>query len=126
MSSRLSPGPSWHAPGRLSEASVRVTVVVPARNAEATLGRTLDAIASQCLDEPWETIVVDDGSSDGTVAIAERAPGGVTLLRADAAGPAAARNRGAEAARGEVLAFTDADCFPAPGWLGAGLRAPQS
>src|SRR5205823_9205883 len=126
MSSRLSPGPSWHAPGRVSEASVQVTVVVPARDAEATLGRALDAIASQRLEEPWETIVVDDGSSDGTVAIAERAPGGVTVLRADAAGPAAARNRGADAARGDVLAFTDADCYPEPGWLAAGLRALES
>src|SRR5947207_499564 len=126
MSSRLSPEPSWHAPGRVSEASLRVTVVVPARNAEATLGRALDAIASQRLDEPWETIVVDDGSSDGTAGIAEGAPGDVTVLRAGAAGPAAARNRGAEAARGEMLAFTDADCFPAPGWLAAGLRALES
>ena len=95
--------------------------MVPARDAEATLGRTLDALARQELDEEYEVIVVDDGSEDGTASIAERAR--VTALRQERLGPAAARNRGAAHARGELLAFTDADCFPEPGWLAAGVRA---
>jgi glycosyltransferase involved in cell wall biosynthesis len=102
-----------------------LSVVVPARNAEATLGRTLEAIATQRFDRDWETIVVDDGSTDATVDIARSVPG-VKLLRQQSLGPAVARNRGAEEARGDLLAFTDADCFPTAGWLAAGAAALES
>src|SRR5437764_854251 len=103
---------------------MRVSVVVPARNAAATIERALDAVARQELGEPYETIVVDDGSADGTPELAERsrAPG-LRVLRQRPESPSAARNRGASEARGDVLAFTDADCFPTPGWLAAGLAA---
>jgi glycosyltransferase involved in cell wall biosynthesis len=97
-------------------------VVVPARNAQATIARTLGAIAAQRFDADWETIVVDDGSTDATVEIARSVPG-VRVLRQESLGPAAARNRGAAEARGELLAFTDADCFPTEGWLAAGAAA---
>ena len=100
-----------------------VTVVIPAFDAGATIGRTLEALARQDLTEEFETIVVDDGSRDGTVEAVERAPLPVRLLRQDNRGPAAARNAGGTAARSPVLAFTDADCFPAPGWLREGLGA---
>ena len=100
-----------------------VSVVVPAHDAEATLARTLEALAAQELDVPHEVIVVDDGSSDGTAGVAARAAGPVRLIRQQPAlGAAAARNRGAAEASGAVLAFTDADCFPTAGWLAAGLR----
>jgi glycosyltransferase involved in cell wall biosynthesis len=103
---------------------VKVSVVVPARDAAATLGRTLDALAAQTLDGgEYEVIVVDDGSRDGTAALARGARGPVTLIEAPREGAAHARNRGAAAARADVLAFTDADCAPAPGWLAAGLEA---
>src|SRR5687767_11645745 len=98
---------------------IEASVIVPARDAEATLGDTLDALAGQEMSAEYEVIVVDDGSSDGTVAIAEHAPG-VKLLRQDRLGPGEARNTGARVARGRVLAFTDADCRPIPGWLRAG------
>ena len=48
---------------------MRVSVVVPVHDAEATLGRTLACLAAQDLDGPYEVIVVDDGSSDGTAAL---------------------------------------------------------
>jgi glycosyltransferase involved in cell wall biosynthesis len=102
------------------------SVIVPARDAEATLPRTLASLAGQELDEEYEVILVDDGSSDRTVELARAAAGSVTVLEQDAEGPAAARNRGVAAARGEALAFCDADCFPTPGWLAAGLRALRS
>jgi glycosyltransferase involved in cell wall biosynthesis len=99
-----------------------VTVVVPARNAAATIGRTLEALAAQQLEGPYEIVVADDGSDDGTAEIAERA--GATVVRLPGGdGPAGARNAAAEAGTGGVLAFTDADCFPARRWLSAGLAA---
>jgi glycosyltransferase involved in cell wall biosynthesis len=101
----------------------RVSVIVPARDARATLPRTLRAIAEQDLDDDYEVIVVDDGSRDGTAAIARTAPRAVRLLRQEPAGPAAARNLGAGEARGNALAFCDADVYPTRGWLRAGLGA---
>ena len=93
----------------------KVSVIVPARNAAATLGRTLAALAQQTLDH--EAIVVDDASTDETAAIAGRY--GVTVIAAGGDGPSRARNLGAAAAGGDWLAFTDADCFPRPDWLAA-------
>jgi lipopolysaccharide/colanic/teichoic acid biosynthesis glycosyltransferase/glycosyltransferase involved in cell wall biosynthesis len=93
-----------------------ISVVVPAYNAAETLGLCLRALSQQTLDrESYEIIVVDDGSTDATAAVAEAHD--VRLVRQDNAGPAAARNRGAREARGELLLFTDADCAPAPDWI---------
>ena len=102
---------------------MRVSVIIPARDAETTLGDALEALSDQRLSEPYELIVVDDGSEDRTAEVAERAAGRVRLLRQDAMGPAVARNRGVAAAAAPLLAFTDADCVPGPEWLAAGLRA---
>jgi glycosyltransferase involved in cell wall biosynthesis len=99
------------------------SVIVPARDAAATLPATLDALAAQDLGEPFEVLVVDDGSADATAALARAHPVVTDVLRAAGEGPGAARNRAAAVARGAVLAFTDADCVPAPSWLRAGLGA---
>ena len=99
----------------------RVSVIVPAFNAAATIGRTLDCLAAQDLRDPFEVIVVDDGSTDATVPIARAHV--VDVLSQDHAGPGPARNLGVASAHGRVLAFTDADCFPTPGWLREGLEA---
>jgi glycosyltransferase involved in cell wall biosynthesis len=99
------------------------SVVVPAFNAAATIGRTLAALAAQDLEGPYEVIVVDNGSEDATAEVARRAAGPVTVIRKERGRPGSARNRGAQEARAEVLAFTDADCAPTPGWLREGLGA---
>jgi glycosyltransferase involved in cell wall biosynthesis len=107
-----------------SSGAIDVSVIIPARDAAPTLERTLRALEAQKLDRGFEVIVVDDGSRDETAAIARRYDGLVRLIRnEDSRGPGAARNRGAEEARGPMLAFTDADCFPTPGWLAHGLDA---
>ena len=101
-----------------------VSVIVPAHDAAATVGATLDALAGQAFAGTYEVIVVDDGSRDATGAIAQRA--GARVVRHDiAAGPAAARNSGRRAAGGRLLAFTDADCAPAPDWLARGADAAR-
>ncbi len=99
------------------------SVIVPARNAQSTLSRTLDALAVQQLNGGYEVIVVDDGSTDRTAALARARGQRVTVLEQPALGAAAARNLGAASANGSVLAFCDADVFPAPGWLAAGASA---
>lgn len=92
-----------------------ISIIVPAYNAEDTLADCLSALKAQTLPgEQYEIIVVDDGSSDGGADVARQYD--VQLIRQPNAGPAAARNRGAQAARGDLLLFTDADCAPAPDW----------
>jgi glycosyltransferase involved in cell wall biosynthesis len=100
-----------------------VSVIVPARDAESTLPRTLAALAGQEGVDDFEVIVVDDGSRDGTVVAARQAGGNVKVLVQEPSGPAAARNRGVNASSAAALAFCDADCYPTPGWLAAGLAA---
>lgn len=101
-----------------------VSVIVPARDAESTLPRTLDALASQRIDAPFEIIIVDNGSEDGTAELAERhAVQPRVLRRRRGEGPGVARNDGVLVSRAPVLAFTDADCEPSPTWLSEGLSA---
>ncbi len=84
-----------------------VSVVIPAFNSERFLGEAIASVLAQDYS-PLETIVVDDGSSDGTAAVARSYPD-VKLIVQENAGPAAARNRGFAASRGEFVAFHDAD-----------------
>ncbi|MGD2147385.1 MAG: glycosyltransferase [Anaerolineae bacterium] len=93
-----------------------ISVIVPAYNAEETLGACLEALESQTVcREVYEIVVVDDGSTDGTQAVAEDYY--VVLCQQTHAGPAAGRNRGAREARGDLLLFTDADCAPVADWI---------
>jgi glycosyltransferase involved in cell wall biosynthesis len=86
---------------------VRVSVIVPVKDAAALLERTLPALVAT-LPEGAELVVSDDGSRDASGDVAARH--GARVVRSDATyGPAAARNRGARAARGEALVFLDAD-----------------
>lgn len=93
-----------------------ITVVVPCRNEEDALRGCLGALLAQDPPAPrHEVIVVDGGSTDGTARLAERM--GVTLLHDGANGPSGARNIGIRHARGDIVAFTDADCVPGSDWL---------
>lgn len=83
-----------------------VTVVIPAYNAAAFLPRTLRSLAEQTW-RPQQVIVVDDGSTDGTVDVARQH--GAQCLQQSRGGPGAARNRGLAEAEGDYVAFLDAD-----------------
>jgi glycosyltransferase involved in cell wall biosynthesis len=90
-------------------------VIVSVRDAGATLREVLLAIrASDLHADSYEIIVVDDASSDGSVAIAARYADTVVKLTGRASGPAYARNRGVELARGEVVVFVDGDVVVRP------------
>jgi glycosyltransferase involved in cell wall biosynthesis len=87
---------------------MRISVVIPAYDAETTVGGAISSVLSQTYRD-FEVVVVDDGSSDATGAIAGSFPEPVRVVRQENAGVAAARNRGLTEARGELIAFCDAD-----------------
>lgn len=99
-----------------------VTVIVPSYNHGAFLHATLQSIAAQTW--PYlDVIVVDDGSTDHTAAVlAPWSERGIRVVQQGRRGPSAARNRGIELARGEFIAFLDADdLWPWPDMLKAAL-----
>jgi len=103
----------------MSDGRPGVSVVIPTRDRPDRLARCLVALDAQ-IEPPVEVIVVDDGSVDEAAvdaAVGDRHR--VRVVRSGGAGPAAARNVGAALARGDVVAFTDDDCRPGPGWVAA-------
>src|SRR3954469_12958888 len=98
----------------------QVSVIIPARNEAESIASVIHAVqGSAPSGVRLEIIVVDDGSSDNTAAVA-RAAGGQTLElghSSDGGNPARARNRGAAIAEGDPLVFLDADCTPSVRWL---------
>jgi cellulose synthase/poly-beta-1,6-N-acetylglucosamine synthase-like glycosyltransferase len=100
-----------------------VSIVIPAYNATGTIRLCLDAVLG--LDYPrdrYEVIVVDNNSTDGTPEVVSQYPVRLVYER-EIQGPHAATNTGVRHAQGEIIAFTDSDCVPEPGWLRA-LVAP--
>lgn len=93
-------------------------VIIPVHNDAATLSATLDAVAPEVRAGGWELIVVDDASTDDSVRVAEKRGARVLKLAVNR-GVAGARNAGAQAVRGEILVFVDADIVPSPGCLTA-------
>ncbi len=93
----------------------RFSVIVCTRNGRDRIGTCLEAVRN--LEGEFETLVVDDGSDDGTADFVKKRFPAVKLLRLDSCGLSAARNAGAMGASGEILAFTDDDCEPDREWL---------
>jgi glycosyltransferase involved in cell wall biosynthesis len=95
-----------------------ISVVVPTRDRPRALNRCLDALAAQSVADELEVIVVDDGShaEDEISSVVARHPR-ARLIRRNGEGPAAARNAGAQDARGSFLCFADDDCEPQRDWV---------
>jgi len=91
-----------------------VTVVLPVRNNEKTIGAVLEGLKSQTYRN-IEVIVIDGSSEDRTVEIASKF--NVKILKEDAKGPNYARNLGIKNARGEFIVFIDGDCKPDSQWV---------
>jgi glycosyltransferase involved in cell wall biosynthesis len=91
-----------------------VSVIVPAFNEEKFLGNCLESLENQDFKD-FEIIVVDNNSTDKTAEIAKKF--GVILVSEKNQGVAFARNKGANAAKGEILVFTDADTILPKNWL---------
>lgn len=107
-------------------ASPRVSVIIPFLNTPDALELCLASLAPQQLDHGQaEIIVIDNGSTVPFDHVRAAWPA-LRFLHEPAAGPGPARNTGVAAARAPVLAFIDADCRAAPGWLQAAVDAVES
>ncbi|CAH0294998.1 glycosyltransferase [Roseomonas sp. CECT 9278] len=104
-----------------------VSVVISCKNRAAMLWDCFRGLGAQTLPrDRFEVVLMDNVSTDDLAAVADRARREfgltVTCTRMETdRGPAPARNRGVEIARAPVIAFTDSDCRPEPGWLAAGI-----
>ncbi len=114
------------------DSAPEVSVVVPTFNRMDVLPEVLSALDRQQGAPPFEVVVVDDGSTDGTAEFLEALAAGraaaasgvpFRFLRQENRGPAAARNAGVEAATGAWVAFLGDDTVPALGWLAAHREA---
>jgi glycosyltransferase involved in cell wall biosynthesis len=98
-----------------------VSVVIPARNAARTMPACLEALA-RLEPAPTEVIIVDNGSTDESLRIVDSFVQShpllpIRVMREPRLGASAARNAGIRAAKGDIVAFTDADCVVTPTWL---------
>jgi glycosyltransferase involved in cell wall biosynthesis len=99
-----------------------LSIVIPARNEEASIARQLDALLAQEWNGDWEVVVVDNGSRDSTGAIVEQLAAThprLRLVREPTAGLCHARNAGIGAAQADAIAICDADDLVDEGWVSA-------
>jgi glycosyltransferase involved in cell wall biosynthesis len=97
-----------------------VSAIIPVFNAASTLGQSIDSVLASRWECELEVIVIDDGSTDSTPAIARSYGEGITYIRQPKSGVAAARNRAVQESHGEYIAFLDADDY----WLAADFGRP--
>src|SRR5438067_2239297 len=108
---------------------VKVSVVVPTYRRPLLLKKCLQALLRQDSFYPYEIVVADDAADSSIEEEIHKMSGekpGIPVRYVPVRrrhGPAAARNQGWRAAEGEIIAFTDDDCIPSPGWLRHGLEA---
>lgn len=121
--SRLAASAVSHRRGTVHRVPLQVSVVIPCLNAQATLGRQLEALCRQRFEGSWEVIVADNGSTDRSVEVVASFRGRLPSLRVvDASrkrSACVARNEGVGASLYDFIAFCDADDEVQPGWLAA-------
>jgi glycosyltransferase involved in cell wall biosynthesis len=120
----MSPKP-FHKPLQGESNRVKISVIIPTLNEEAMIGRCLESLVQTGFPkDQFEVIVVDNGSADRTVEVAREFTPSLSLevFSQRNAHISALRNLGASAARGDILAFLDADCLASSMWLSAALR----
>lgn len=106
-------GEAGQGAGMTSTDMLPISVVVPTHNRAGSLARCINA-----LPHDVEIVVVDDGSTDWTREVVERTKHRqLRYVKQPNGGPASARNSGIRKSHGEIVAFTDDDCVPAPGWI---------
>ena len=103
---------------------MQVSVIIPTYNRAKRLGKAIDSVLNQS-HQDFELIIVDDGSDDNTAEVIESYSSDIVYLRQENSGPAAARNRGIEKARYDILAFLDSDDWFAENKLETQLEAMQ-
>ena len=97
-----------------------ISVIVPVFNGGNTIARSISALKRQRTEREFEIIIVDDGSTDGSL---QRIMGrNMRVFKQANQGPAAARNLGIEKSRGRIVLFTDADCEPLDNWIDEMVR----
>lgn len=95
-----------------------LSIVIPIYNGRLLLGRCLDSIFNQKTEFSYEVILVDDGSTDNSVELIKaRKESNIVLYQQQNAGPAVARNKGVELAKGKYVAFIDADDYWRDGYI---------
>lgn len=112
-----------------STAAMKISVIMPAFNEERHIEKTLHALSAQTLSmDAFEVVLVDNGSTDGTVDIACQFASKLSLEVVKKTGGTigSVRNHGARLAKGEVLVFLDSDCVPPSTWLSDALRVRQA
>ena len=109
-----------------------ISIIIACRNGEATLGETLDSLLVQSCEQPWEIVLADNGSTDGSRALFERVAAAhpeVSMRVLDASerpGKAFALNKAIAESPSRFFLFCDADDLVAPGWLAAMARALET
>jgi glycosyltransferase involved in cell wall biosynthesis len=99
----------------------KISLIVCTKNRATYLPAALSALSKLVTEEPWQLIIVDNGSNDGTAEVlrkfAAADPLHISLIYESVPGLANAQNAGLRHADGEILAFTDDDCYPEPDYL---------
>ena len=99
----------------------QVSVVIPAYNSEATIAKLLNAVTSENYNS-YECIVIDDCSTDKTVGVIKSFSNVKYIKMSKNSGPSAARNRGIDESRGDIIIFIDSDIVPISGFIAEFMR----